>query len=167
MNRIFDAVVDCGAFAAGLILAFVVLLVSADIFMRYFINKPIQGSLESAEYGLLFLTLLSASWLVRRNKHVRMELLIGKLKPSTQAYVNSVTSILCAFICGLVTCYGILVVIDRYKTGHRLNTTLEPISYPLTFIIPLCFFFLFIQFIIESRCFFLEARSSKDGNERI
>ena len=164
-NRIFDGIVSAGAVAAGLILAFVVLLVSADICMRYFFNSPIQGSLETAEYGLLFLTLLAATWLVRRDKHVRMELLIQRLKPVTQAYVNACTSILCAVICAGICYYGVLVVIDRYNTGHRLNTTLEPISYPLTAIIPLCFFLLFVQFIIESVRFTGSARSLRDSGE--
>ncbi len=163
-HRLFDRIVDCGASLSGIILGLVTLLVCIDIVMRYFFNKPIQGALESCEYGLLFLTLLAASWLVRKDKHVRMELLLHKLKPVTQAYVNGVTSILCVLICAFITYYGVLVVIDRFQTGHRLTTTLEPLSYPLMSIIPLCFFLLTLQFIISAYGYFAGAKGLEKGN---
>ncbi len=145
---------------SGIILGLVTVLVCVDIVMRYFFNKPIQGALESSEYGLLFLTLLAAAWLVRKEKHVRMELLVHRLKPVTQAYINGITSIVCVLICAVVTYYGILVVIDRYQTSHRLTTTLEPLSYPLMSIIPLCFFLLIIQFFLSARGSSAKRRSS-------
>jgi len=166
LHRLFDRTVDCAAFISGIVLGLVTLLVCTDIVMRYFFNKPIQGSLESSEYGLLFLTLLAAAWLVRKNKHVRMELLVHKLKPATQAYVHGITSILCVLICGIVTYYGVLVVLDRYQTSHRLTTTLEPLSYPLMSIIPVCFFLLVIQFIIAARDYFAEAKALEKNSSQ-
>ena len=165
-HRLFDCIVDGGAAISGIILGLVTVLVCIDIVMRYFFNKPIQGALESSEYGLLFLTLLAATWLVRKDKHVRMELLIHELKPVTQAYVNGITSILCVLISGFITYYGVLVVIDRFRTGHRLTTTLEPLSYPLMSIIPLCFFLLIIQFIISAYGYFAEAKGLEKRNQQ-
>ena len=165
-HKFFDHIVDYAAFISGIVLGLVTLLVCTDIVMRYFINKPIQGALESSEYGLLFLTLLAAAWLVRKEKHVRMELLLHRLKPVTQAYINGITSILCVLICGIVTYYGVLVVIDRFQTGHRLTTTLEPLSYPLMSIIPLCFFLLIIQFIISACGYFGEAKALEDHKQQ-
>jgi TRAP-type C4-dicarboxylate transport system permease small subunit len=161
LRRFFDLVVDAAAFVSGIVLFFVTVLVCADIVMRYYFNRPIQGALESSEYGLLFLTLLAAAWLARENKHVRMELLIHKLKPATQATVNGITSLVCVLICAVVTYYGVVVVLDRYRTQHRLTTTLEPLSYPLMSVIPVCFFLLVVQFILSARGYFAEAKALK------
>jgi len=166
LHNLFDTVVDGAAFIAGIILGLVTGLVCVDVVMRYFFNKPIQGALESSEYGLLFLTLLAAAWLLKKNKHVRMELLIHKLKPITQAYINGVTSIICVWICGIITYYGMLVVIDRFETGHRLATTLEPLSYPLMSVIPICFFLLVIQFILSAYGYFVEAKALGHHNQQ-
>lgn len=165
-HRLFDCIVDYAASISAIILGLVTVLVCTDIVMRYFFNKPIQGALESSEYALLFLTLLAAAWLVRKDKHVRMELLLHKLKPMTQAYVNGITSILCVLICGFVTYYGILVVIDRFQTAHRLTTTLEPLSYPLMSIIPLCFFLLIVQFSISAYGYFAKAKGLERPNQQ-
>jgi C4-dicarboxylate transporter, DctQ subunit len=164
LHGFYDHLVDYAASISAIIMGLITVLVCTDIVMRYFFNKPIQGSLESSEYGLLFMTLLAAAWLVRKDKHVRMELVLHTFKPATQAYVNGITSILCVLICGLVTYYGILVVIDRYQTNHRLTTTLEPLSYPLMSIIPLCFLLLIIQFLISACGYFAKAKGLAKGN---
>ena len=161
LRRFFDHIVDGAAFISGIVLGLVTVLVCTDIVMRYFFNKPIQGALETSEYGLLYLTLLAAAWLARKNKHVRMELLVHKLKPATQATVNGITSLVCVLICAVVTYYGVVVVLDRYQTQHRLTTTLEPLSYPLMSIIPVCFFLLVIQFILAACDYFEEAKALK------
>jgi len=146
--RIFDKITDWAAVLAGVIIAFVGALVCADVFMRYVFNKPIIGVLETAEFGLLFFTLLPAAYLLRKDRHVKMDLLINKLRPKAAALLNITTYTLCAFVCALITFYGVVVVIERFTTKHRLTTTLEPLSYPLYAIIPVGFFLLFIAFVV-------------------
>jgi C4-dicarboxylate transporter, DctQ subunit len=161
--RWFDKITDSAAFAAGVVLAFITLIVCVDVFMRQFFNRPVQGALETSEFGLTFLTLLASAWLLRKDKHVRMELLLHKFNPRTQAWMNSITSLVCMLTCLLVSYYGVIVVVDRFKTGHRLTTTLEPLSYPLVSIVPVCFFLLAIQFIIAAYGFFQEAKNPRTG----
>jgi TRAP-type C4-dicarboxylate transport system permease small subunit len=165
--RLFNKITDGAAFAAGVVLAFITLIVCIDVFMRYFLNRPVQGAMETSEFGLTFLTLLASAWLLRKDKHVRMELLLHKLKPRTQAWVNSITSMICVLTCVLVFYYGLIVVVDRFKTGHRLMTTLEPLSYPLMAIVPVCFFLLTIQFILEAHRYFQEAKNPTKTGTRV
>jgi C4-dicarboxylate transporter DctQ subunit len=162
LHKLFDYSVNGAAFLSAITLGFTTLLVCADIGMRYFFNKPITGVLESTEYGLLFFTLLAATWLLRRMRHVKMDLILSKLRPGAQTWVNGVTSMLCAIVCGIVTYYGVIIVIERYKTAHHLTTTLAPLSYPLMVIIPLCFFLLFIQFILSTIDYLSESKATKD-----
>jgi C4-dicarboxylate transporter DctQ subunit len=166
LHKIFDSIVDCAAFISGTILAFSTLLVCADIIMRYFFNSPIPGVLETTEFGLLFFTLLASAWLMRRNKHVNMDLVLHKLKPRIQCIMNACTFALCAVICAVITYYGALTAIDRYQTNHRLSTALEPLSYPLVSIIPVCFFLLFIQSTIMTYNYILEANTLQAKNKQ-
>jgi C4-dicarboxylate transporter DctQ subunit len=161
LQKLFDATVVCGAFVSGVIFGLVTLFLCIDTFMRYFFNRPITGVLECTEYGLLFFTLLSAAWLLKRDKHVRMDLVISKLKPIKRAAINAVTSILGAIVCGIITYYGILVVIERFKSGQRFPSTLEPLSYPLMSVIPVCFFLLFIQFCLSALRSLADAKSAR------
>jgi len=150
LHKLLDRTVDGSALIAGVIFGLVTLSVCIDIFMRYFFNRPVTGVLESTEYSLLFFTLLGAIWVLKKDHHVKMDLVIGRLKPVTRELLNVITSVLSAMVCGTITYYGILVVIERFKTGHRLVSTLEPLSYPLTAVIPFCFFLMFIQFLISA-----------------
>jgi TRAP-type C4-dicarboxylate transport system permease small subunit len=167
LQKLFDAVLICAAFLSGVIFGLVTLFLCIDISMRYFFNRPITGVLEISEYSLLFFTLLGAPWLLKRDKHVKMDLVISKLKPIKRASVNVVTSLLDAIVCAIITYYGILAVIERYKTGYRLPTTLEPLSYPLMSIIPLCFFLLFIQFLLSAYRNFADAKSVRKKVGRV
>ena len=145
--RIFDKITDWTAVLSAVIIAFVGALVCADVFMRYVFNKPIVGVLETAEFGLLFFTLLPAAYLLKKDRHVKMDLLINKLRPRAAAMLNAMAYTICAIVCALITYYGVVVVIERFTTKHRLTTTLEPLSYPLYAIIPVGFFLLFIAFV--------------------
>ena len=161
LHRLFDTIVDGAAFLAGTILALSVVLICIDISMRYFAKKPITGVLESTEYGLAFFTLLSGAWLLRRDKHVRMDMVLRRLKPGMQARVNAVTSAASTLVCGIITYYGTVVTVNCYKTGERFSSTLEPLSYPLMVIVPICFFLLFIQYVITTCGYAREAGALK------
>jgi TRAP-type C4-dicarboxylate transport system permease small subunit len=150
LQRHFDAVVKAGAFLAGVLFGLVVLLICVDVFMRYFLNRPLEGVLESTEYSLLFFTLLSATWLLKNGRHVRMDLVISRLKPRTRNILHVATSFLGAIVCAIVAYYGVLLVIRYFKTGHHLVSSLEPLAYPLVSIIPLAFFLMFVQFLISA-----------------
>jgi TRAP-type C4-dicarboxylate transport system permease small subunit len=161
LRRLFDKILDGAAFLAGTILALSVILICIDVAMRYFVRKPITGILESTEYGLVFLTLLAVAWLLRRDKHVRMDMVLKKLKPGMQAWVNGLTSAASTVICGIITYYGTIVVINCYRTGERFSSTLEPLSYPLMAIVPVCFFLLSVQSVRTTLGYFAEAKGLK------
>ena len=161
LHKRFDTIVDVAAFLAGTILALSVVLICIDISMRYFAKKPITGVLESTEYGLVFFTLLSGAWLLRRDKHVRMDMVLKRVKPRTQAWVNAVTSAASTIVCGIITYYGAVVTVNCFQTGERFSSTLEPLSYPLMAIVPVCFFLLFIQYFITTYGYAVEAKALK------
>ncbi len=164
--NIFESIVNVASFCAGLLLGLAALTVTIDIVMRYFFNKPITGVLESTEYGLLFFTLLAAPWLLKMDKHVKMDLLLSKLQKITQARIYTVTSCFGFAICSLIAYYGIVVTIDRFQTGHRMPTTLEPLSYPIVSIIPICFLMLAIEFVIVACRYALEAQTLSTVNTK-
>jgi TRAP-type C4-dicarboxylate transport system permease small subunit len=161
-RRAFDTTVDGAAFLSGTILALLVVLICIDVSMRYFAKKPITGVLESTEYGLVFFTLLPGAWLLRRDKHVRMDMVLKRLKAGTQAWVNAVTSAAATVVCGIITYYGVIVVISRFQTRDRFSSTLEPLSYPLMAIVPACFFLLFIQYFMTTCGYTAEAKALKE-----
>jgi len=60
---------------SGLTLVWIMVSVIASVLMRNFGLQPFAWLFTSAEYGLLYMTMLGAPWLVREKGHVHIELL--------------------------------------------------------------------------------------------
>ena len=144
---IFDRICDVLAVLAGVLTIFLMLLGAAEITMRSTLGQSIGWGIEISEYGLLFITFLATAWLLRYEGHVKMDIVLMKLKPRPQAVVNITTSLMCAILCFLLTWYGGRVTWDHFQTGYLITSSLRPPSFLIQFIIPIGFFLLFIQFL--------------------
>ena len=146
-NAIFDGTIDILALFAVLLLAFTALSVSAEIVMRYFVGRPLLWVIEVAEYCLVWATFLGTTWVLKREGHVIMDIVLTRLNPRTQTLVNLITSVIGIAICLILTWYGVKVTLDLYQRGHYLSSVLMPPSFILFAIIPIGLFLLFIQFL--------------------
>lgn len=136
-SAIFDGTIGAGAILAAVILAFVVIAVSFEIAMRYFLNRPQVWVVEIVEYCLLFVTFLGAAWVLKREGHVKMDIVLDWLKPGNRAVVNAITSIIGAFIFLAIAWYGVLTTWDNFVRGFWIASELEPPRAPIIAIIPI------------------------------
>jgi TRAP-type C4-dicarboxylate transport system permease small subunit len=147
VNTIFDGTIDIFASFAAVLMAFVMLSVTSEVVMRYFFESPMLWVIEVTEYCLLWLTFLATTWVLRREGHVVMDLLVNRLNLRKQAMINMITSVVGAAICLVITFYGVMVTIDLYQRGHFFQSILFPPSYILFLIIPIGSLMLIIQFL--------------------
>jgi len=61
------------------ILALMVLLITADVVMRYFFNSPIKGSYELVQFMLSMIVFLGLAFMQTKKGHVSVSLLTSKL----------------------------------------------------------------------------------------
>jgi TRAP-type C4-dicarboxylate transport system permease small subunit len=144
---VFDRILGIFFFLGAIILAFILLAVCWDVIARAVANKPLSWVLEFSEYSLLFMCFLCAAWVLRNNGHVISDLLLVRLSPKKQAFLNTLTSILGAVICVILTGFGTYISLDKLWAGSFLPTTIKPPDFPLFMIIPKGSFLLTIQFL--------------------
>ena len=75
LSRVLGRIEDVMAAAAALLLALVMLSVCLEVFMRYALNSPLVWVVELAEYALLYICFLGASWALRNGVHIRLQIL--------------------------------------------------------------------------------------------
>ncbi len=143
----FDGAMALLAVFAGILIIFMMLAVDSEIAMRYFWGRPIAWVTEITEYCLLFITFLSAAWLLKRDRHVRMDLVLNKLEPNVRAISNIITSILGALVCLVLTWFGTWVAIESFQLGYAMPSELETPEFIILSIIPIGTSLLFIQFL--------------------
>lgn len=146
-NAAFDRIIHILAILAAFLLAFIMLAVCSDVIMRYFFSRPMFWVTEVTEYCLLWVTFLATAWVLSRDNHVVMDLVIGHMKPEIRATMGIITSIIGIAICLLVTWYGAKVTLDVFRRDLLLSTVLTPPAYILFIIIPVGSLLLTIQFI--------------------
>lgn len=144
---IFDKVLSLLAIVVAVTMGFTWLLVCTQVATRYFFRYPMGWVIETAEYTLLWITFLGAAWLLKKEKHVRVDVVIGRLNLKNQALLNTITSFVGATLCLVVAWYTGEVTWKLFQSRTHILSLLEPLQAPIIMIIPVGTLLLFIQFV--------------------
>ena len=85
MTNIIRPVIRLGGYVAGVVLAAMMLLTVLDVFLRFVFNRPILGGMEITEYMMGVLSFLAISYCATEGRHVKVDLLVSRLKDKGQA----------------------------------------------------------------------------------
>jgi TRAP-type C4-dicarboxylate transport system permease small subunit len=143
----FDRIVDGMIFLAGVILVFIMLSVCLEVILRYFLNRPQMWVTEVTEVLLLYITFLGTTWLLRQEGHVKVDIILNRLKPKTLALLGILSSAIGFFVSITLTISGFQLTWDYLQRGIYTPTAMEiPVSIIIV-IIPVGSLMLLIQFI--------------------
>jgi len=159
---VFDRITGLLALLGASILTFMMLAVCWEVISRYFLGRGVIWVIEFSEYFLLYITFLGTAWLLKKDGHVKMDILLTRFKPKTQHLINSITSILGAILCLVVAWSGAEVAWDHLQRGLHQPTLIAPPDFPIFAVIPVGSFLLFIQFLRRSYGFLGSRRASLD-----
>lgn len=144
---VFDRIIKFFAVVAGILLLLITLFVSYSVILRYSGFRPPIWILQFTEYALLWVTFLAAAWLLRDDKHIRIDTLVVRFGPKTQRILNVIVSLLGIAVCFIIFWFGTQKTLDLYNREIMdVKGVIVPL-YPLFFIIPLGGLMLLIQFI--------------------
>lgn len=159
-SAIFDRITGLLALLGASLLTLMMLAVCWEVVSRYFLGRGIIWVIEFSEYNLLFITFLGTAWLLKKEGHVKMDIVLTRLNLKNQLLVNSVTSILGAILCLVIAWSGAEVAWDHLQRGLHQPTLIAPPDFPIFLIIPVGSFLLFIQFLRRSYGFLGSWRAS-------
>lgn len=145
ITAIFDRILDLLAILAGVLIVFTMFSVGIDVLMRYLLNRPVLWAFDVTEISLLWITFLGTAWLLRRDGHVSMDILLVYLKPRASALIGFVTSILIAMICFILFWYGTQVTWEQFQLGILQSNVIENPTAIEFVVIPVGFLALFLQ----------------------
>jgi len=147
-GTVFDRVMDILVVVACVIFTFAMLLVCADVIMRYAFNHPIKITLEICEYILVGIVSLGMAWLLREEGHVKIDFLLSHFNSGQQALITGITSAIGAVFVLIITWYGAENTFSLMQRPFAVETGILRI-HKSVLLIPLaigCFLF-FIQLI--------------------
>lgn len=143
----FDRVIDFLAYLACGLLVFALVAVSVEIIFRYFLNRPSIWVTEVTEYILLYITFLGAAWMLKKEGHVKVDLLANRLSPRNMALLSFANSIIGSAACLAITWYGSVTTWLNFQQGTFIVGLLGTPKFAVLIVIPIGSFMLFIQFL--------------------
>ncbi len=145
--EIFDLVLNIMMALAGIMLVFIMLSVCLEVVLRTFFNASIIWVTEVSEIMLLYITFFGSAWVLREGGHVKIDIILSRLKPMYIAFLGIISSILGVFISLVLTIYGFKVVINCLNKSLYTPTALEIPLWVIIVVIPIGCLLLFFQFI--------------------
>ncbi len=132
---------------AGIMLVFIMLSVCLEVVLRTFFNSSMIWVTEVTEVMLLYITFFGSAWVLREGGHVKVDIILTRLKPVSIAFLGIISSVLGIFVSAILTVYGFKVVMNCINKGLYTPTALEiPLSIIIV-VIPIGCLLLFFQFI--------------------
>lgn len=126
------------------------LLISWEVFSRYFLNHPHPWALDAQImlYGVLFM--MAGAYTLAHQGHVRGDVLYGSLNPRTQAGIDLVLFVF-FYLPGVLALTWAGWTYANESLAIRENTfSPDPLPlYPFKFVIPVAGFLLLLQGIVE------------------
>lgn len=151
MGRCLDRVLALAAGLAGALMVGVMLIVCAKVALRYFFNIGIVGIDQISGTSLLYITFLSAAWVLQHEGHVTIDILVSGLGQGARKKLNVVVSLISAAVCLIVAIFGVAEVVNSWRHDIRIASEIEILRAYNLAIIPLGAGLLFLQFLRRAR----------------
>ena len=129
LNR-FLAVIACT------LLILITLAICIEIVSRSFFDISNPWLVELSEITLLYTTFLAGAWVLGREKHIAIDLIIDSINPRTARVLHFVLSLVAGAACFIVCWFGIVTVIDQYQNDIREPTIMAPMTFWITAVVP-------------------------------
>lgn len=133
------------AYAASAVIAVIMLLTVADVFMRYLFARPIAGTTELTEFMMVIL-ILAVVPAALANRHIRVDVLTERLTPKGQALFDAVTLIASSWLVAIMGWRALKACFFMIHNDVR-SPTLDIPVYPFYVVVGAGFIFLFIVMV--------------------
>ena len=145
----FGRMLDALAALAAITLLVMVAVVTADVILRNVTRAGLPWANEVSEYTLYLITMLSAPWLLRQGRHVRVDLVNTAVSPGVARWMEIVADVLGLSVCLVFVVYGTIMTWQSFQLG---SITIKNLVFPEWWLLgplPLAFLLLAIEFIFR------------------
>jgi TRAP-type transport system small permease protein len=148
LSAAYGRLLDLLAAVAALTLLAMVIVVTADIILRN-VTRGFTWANEVSEYALYLMTLLTAPWLLRRGRHIRLDLVLVMLPTRIAWLIEAISDAAGFVVCLVLVRYALLMTADSWRIGA---ITIKNLVFPEWWLLaplPITFALLAVEFIFR------------------
>jgi len=142
-----DRLTNILAILAGVYLVWIFLAIVFQVVARSVFLYGSSHIFTFIEYGLLYITMAGAPWLVREKGHVYIEILTAAVSEQVRPLLSRAVVGLVILICVIITYYGIEVTIRAFVRDEMDMRSLDMPRWMLMISMPICFGLMSLQFL--------------------
>jgi TRAP-type C4-dicarboxylate transport system permease small subunit len=151
MRRAYRGLLDACAVLAAVLLGLTALAVTGDVLARNVGLGTLPWILEVSEYVLPLATFLVAPWLLARNEHVKLDVLLTSLPPWLARALGRVADLLGLAVCAVFVVYGARAIASSAQQGSLVIKSVVFPEWWLYAPVPACFALLAVEFVRRLR----------------
>jgi len=144
-NKVIDTLVKYCAYLAAAILVVMALSITLDVLLRFTFNSPLKWVFEATEYSLLIMTFLAATWVLQKDQHVKLDLVLVAFGEKNRARINGFTALVMASVCLVSAWSSGAFTLYLYQNGITITKYYTIPQFTIFIFIPMGFVLLFIQ----------------------
>ncbi|MDD5702015.1 MAG: TRAP transporter small permease, partial [Dehalococcoidales bacterium] len=115
--RLLGKIERGGVEISGIFIFLMMVLTTADVFLRYIFNSPIKGNLELQTMMMVAVVFFGLAWVQAKRGHIRMEVISSRLSGPNQEILNLLGDVLFLVIAIVITWQMSLQSWIAFKTG--------------------------------------------------
>lgn len=147
LERFFDRLLLALAWAAAAVFASIALLIPVNVLLRNGFGTAIYGLLDLIEYGLLGATFLAAPWVLARDAHVSVDLVVGALPRRGRLFVSSLANLIGLAVTAVFLWYSIEAVGASLSRGSMVRTSFTFPEWWVLSVIPASMALILVEFL--------------------
>lgn len=130
--KVIDTLCRWMGYVSSALVIILMLDVVADVCGRYFFNSPILGASEMATLMMSIIVFSALAWAALAGKHIKVDLLMVRFPPRTQAIVNSIMLLLALGIYSIITWRSALEAGEVHDVSSLLRVSHTPFYWIMT-----------------------------------
>ena len=142
MSGLYGKLLQGLAAIAAVLLGVTALAITLDVIARNVGLGTLPWILEVSEYVLPVATFLVAPWLLYRNEHVRLDMLL-----SGRPWLNHVANAVGLAVSAILVVYGVRTILNSAQQGAIVFKSVVFPEWWLYTPVPLCFGLLAVEFV--------------------
>lgn len=146
MAKAYAAALGGLAALAAILIGLTALAITLDVVARNVGLGTLPWILEVSEYMLPLATFLVAPWLLRRNEHVRLDVVLHVARGRLGAVLERASNAVGLAVCAVLVVYGVRTILNSAQQGAMV---LKSVVFPEWWLyapVPLCFLLLALEF---------------------
>lgn len=144
---LYERLLAALAFLGALLMGGMALWITYEVLMRYLFQSPTIWAVDLSEYAMLWAAFFAAPWVLRREGHVRVEVLVERANPARQRALGVFTSVIGALGCAVMAWQGGVTVWDFYVRGTMVAREWQVPQWIVYLVIPFGSALLTVEFV--------------------